>query len=81
MSEAKPLIFKKDRRQRQGRGFSREEMKKAGMDSKRALKLKIPIDLRRRSLHEENVQSLKVLLENVKTEVKHAEKKKGKSKS
>jgi len=81
LTEVKPLVFKKTGKQRCGKGFSREELKKAGLEVKKALKLKIPIDLRRRTLHEENVQTLKGFLENAKKEQKPMSKKKGKSKS
>ena len=55
-------VRKKDGKPKDGRGFSMEELRKAELDLKRALKLKIPVDLRRRSLHEENVEALKARL-------------------
>jgi large subunit ribosomal protein L13e len=56
------IVRKKDGRPKDGRGFSMEELQKAELTLKRALKLKIPVDLRRRSLHEENVEALKARL-------------------
>jgi len=53
------IILKKRGRNRRGRGFSREELKKAGISQKQALKLQLPVDLRRRTAHEENVKLLK----------------------
>jgi ribosomal protein L13E len=44
---------------REGRGFSREELREAGVNLKQALKLGIPTDLRRKTKHEENVKTLK----------------------
>ena len=73
----KPKVFKKGEKQRCGRGFSREELKKAGLSLKEALKLGIPVDSRRRTAHEENVGVVKTFLENKKVESKS----KGKSKS
>jgi large subunit ribosomal protein L13e len=58
-------VRKKDGKPKDGRGFSREELRKAELDLKRALKLKIPVDLRRRSVHEENVEVLKARLKEV----------------
>jgi ribosomal protein L13E len=74
MMTARPKVFKKGRKQRDGRGFSREELKKAGLSFKKALKLSIPIDSKRRTAHEENVKIIKTLLKNVKTETKHKKK-------
>ncbi|MCK4222974.1 ribosomal protein L13e [Candidatus Bathyarchaeota archaeon] len=51
-------IRKRQGRNRRGRGFSRKELKKAGLSQKQALKLQLPIDLRRRTIHEENVKLL-----------------------
>jgi large subunit ribosomal protein L13e len=79
MIAAKPTVFKKDGKQRLGRGFSREELKKAGISAREALKLGIPVDLRRRTAHEENVEVVKEFLERKKA--KSRPKKRGKSKS
>ena len=58
-------VRKKDGKQREGHGFSREELRKAELDLRKALKLKIPVDLRRRSSHEENVEALKARLKEI----------------
>ncbi|MEM0027245.1 MAG: ribosomal protein L13e [Ignisphaera sp.] len=49
-----------------GRGYSLGELKEAGLNYKIARQLNIPIDLRRRSAHKENVENLKRFLEQVK---------------
>jgi large subunit ribosomal protein L13e len=59
------VVFKRDGKPREGRGFSREELKKVSLDSGKALRLGIPIDLKRRTLHEENVEKLKEYLKTV----------------
>jgi ribosomal protein L13E len=74
MMTARPKVYKKGGKQRDGRGFSREELKKAGLSFKEALKLSIPIDSKRRTAHEENVKIIKTLLKNVKTETRHKKK-------
>lgn len=79
MMTAKPTVFKKGGKQRLGRGFSREELKKAGLSVREALKLGLLVDLRRRTAYEENVEIVKRLLENKKVASKP--KKRGKSKS
>ena len=49
-----------------GRGYSIGEIKAAGLNLKLAKYLNIPIDPRRRSVHNENVESLKKFIEMVK---------------
>lgn len=44
---------------RVGRGFSLGELKAAGIDGVLAKQLNIPVDTRRKSVHEENVESLR----------------------
>jgi ribosomal protein L13E len=79
MITAKPRVFKTREKKRHGKGFSREELKKAGTNFKDALKLDIPIDLKRKTSHDENVDALKTFLQTKKTAPKP--KTKGKSKS
>jgi hypothetical protein len=42
-----------------GKGFSKSELKEAGIDFKQALRLAMPVDLRRRTRHEENVNVIR----------------------
>jgi len=44
---------------RRGRGFSRGELREVGIDFQTALRLRIPIDKRRKTRREENVKTLK----------------------
>lgn len=48
-----------------GRGFSKGELEAVGLDSKKALKLGIRIDKRRRSVHEWNIKTLREYLEKL----------------
>ena len=66
MTSVKPLVFRKGGKQRYGRGFSRGEVREAGLSLKEALKLKIPIDLRRKTVYKENVAAIKEFLEGKK---------------
>lgn len=65
-SEAAPIVRRrlKDGRVivRAGRGFSLNELREAGMLIEVAKRLGLPIDRRRRSVREENVEALKMLL-------------------
>lgn len=79
MRRAKPKVFKKDGKQRYGRGFSIEELKKAGLHSKEAMKAGIPVDFRRRTAHEDNVEAVKSFLGASKSISESKSKKKSKS--
>ena len=59
MQHVKPQILKPDERQRLGRGFSREELKKAGVNLQEARLIELPIDMRRRTAHDGNVEAVK----------------------
>ena len=72
-------ILKRDGKQRRGKGFSREELKKAGTNFKDALRLNIPIDSKRKTAHDGNVEVLKGFLQTRKVASKHGSE--GKSKS
>ncbi len=67
MHHIKPKILKPDERQRLGRGFSREELKKAGVNLQEARAIKLPIDMRRRTAHDENVEAVKTYAAQEKT--------------
>ncbi|MEM3442862.1 MAG: ribosomal protein L13e [Candidatus Bathyarchaeia archaeon] len=62
MDVVKPKVFKKDAKQRFGKGFSRGELEKAGITLKEALKRGIPVDPRRKTTHEENAEVIKKFL-------------------
>ena len=60
-----PIVQKKGGRTKGGRGFSRGELREVGIDIKRALKLGISVDVRRKTKHEENVRRLKQFLHSL----------------
>jgi large subunit ribosomal protein L13e len=88
MEPLKPVVFKKSGGQRLGKGFSLGELEAVGLNPKQAVKLGIPVDARRKTAHEENIEKLRRFLEAIKEDVKHksektskkAEEKKGKLK-
>jgi large subunit ribosomal protein L13e len=59
------FVRKKDGKPKEGRGFSVKELQEAELDLKKTLKLEIPVDLRRRSLHKENVEVLKAYSKDI----------------
>jgi ribosomal protein L13E len=62
--EMQPIVIKKRGKTRKGKGFSRSELRETGLDSKQALKMDIPIDLRRKTKREENIKILKQRLQS-----------------
>ena len=66
MRVVKPVVFKKGGKQRIGKGFSLGELKEAKLSIKRALKLGVPVDPRRKTVHEGNIKALNDLLETKK---------------
>jgi ribosomal protein L13E len=63
MRHIKSKILKPDGKQRSGRGFSLEELKKAK-------RLEIPVDRRRKTAHNQNVEAIKAYAEKKKAEAK-----------
>jgi large subunit ribosomal protein L13e len=59
--EIKPGVYAPTHKKqvREGRGFSLEEIKLAGLTFHEAKRLEIPIDQRRRTAHPKNVETLK----------------------
>ena len=53
-----PLVFGK-KGQREGRGFSRPELQETGLSSDEASRLGIPVDQRRRTKYDVNVERLR----------------------
>jgi ribosomal protein L13E len=70
MSQIKATIQGKRGKQRSGKGFSKDELKQANLTQKDALRQKIPIDPKRKTTHEENVQTLKTYLKTHKPKPK-----------
>jgi ribosomal protein L13E len=81
MHHIKPAIFKQDGKQRSGRGFSRNELEKAGVNRAEAARLGLPADLRRKTAHDENVAAIKAYVEKQKAEAKPKPKPKPKEES
>ena len=63
----RPIVRKKKNGMKEGKGFSKGELEKVGIDFKQALRAKIPIDLRRQTKHEENIKLLKHYLRSLRS--------------
>ena len=68
MHHMKAVITKQNGKQSIGKGFSLNELKEAGLNRQDAKKIGIPLDIKRKSLHDENVACIKAHAEKVKTE-------------
>jgi large subunit ribosomal protein L13e len=75
MHYIKPQILKQDGKQRVGRGFSREELKNAGLNLQEARRIQLPIDFRRHTAHDENVKAIKTYASHERTKQRRAPKK------
>ena len=59
MHHIKPVITAQRGKKREGKGFSPDEIKGAGLNAGDARKLMIPVDRKRKTSHEENIKALK----------------------
>ena len=62
-SRPQPTVLKERGKQRRGKGFSRKELEKTGLNAREALKLGFPVDSRRRTAHQENINAIEACLE------------------
>ena len=68
MHHMKAVITKQNGKASTGRGFSLNELKDAGLTKQDAKKIGIPLDIKRKSLHKENVACIKLHAEKAKEE-------------
>ena len=59
-------IIQKGSKSREGKGFSKEELKEAGLTPGEAKRLGIPVDTRRKTRYDDNVETLKEYLKEAK---------------
>ena len=67
MHQIRPTITSQSGKRRIGKGFSPDEIKEAGLNTMEARKMNIPIDRKRRTSHEDNVDDLKARMEKAPT--------------
>jgi ribosomal protein L13E len=70
MADVRAKIIREQGRQRNGRGFSRMELKKSGLNLQEAARMKLSLDQRRKTIHEHNVETIKTFVATVKVEAK-----------
>jgi large subunit ribosomal protein L13e len=86
MHHIKAIITNRNGKQKPGKGFSPNELKQAGVTKQKARRIGLPVDLRRKSTHSENIKAITAHSEQAKTDAKakaksSAEKPKKKAKS
>ncbi len=59
MHSVKPSVTNQKGKQKSGKGFSPDELKAAGVTKQQARQAGLPVDMRRKSSHEENVKAIK----------------------
>ncbi len=59
MHHITPIVTRQNGKVKAGQGFSVKELKEAGISKQNAQKMQIRIDVRRRSCHTENVDTIK----------------------
>ena len=70
MHHIKATVTKQNGKKSTSRGFSLTELKNAGLTKQDAKKIGIPLDIKRKSAHDENVETLKAHAEKAKAEAK-----------
>jgi len=78
MQKIKAMVTKRNGRKSTSRGFSLTELQKAGLTKQDAKQIGIPLDVKRKSAHDENVETLKAHAEKTKPKEKPKEKPKRK---
>ncbi|RZN47128.1 hypothetical protein EF808_04850 [archaeon] len=59
------IIYKNQSKIRRGRGFSRGELEATGLSVKETLWMGLPVDTLRQSVREENIESLRMIMEQI----------------
>jgi len=68
MHHIKPTITKQNGKQSIGKGFSRTELEKAGVNKQQAKQIGLPVDVKRKSAHDENVETIKAHAQKAKAQ-------------
>ena len=68
MRRIKVVIIKHNKKQNIGKGFSTTEVEKAGVNKQQAKQIGLPVDVKRKSAHDENVATIKAHAEKAKAE-------------
>ncbi len=70
MNHIKVVITKHNKKQSLGKGFSTTELEKAGVNKQQAKQIGLPVDVKRKTAHDENVAAIKQHAEKAKAAAK-----------
>ncbi|MGA3290177.1 MAG: ribosomal protein L13e [Candidatus Bathyarchaeia archaeon] len=68
MRQIKVVITKHNKKQNIGKGFSPTELQKAGVNKQQAKQIGLPVDVKRKSAHDENIATIKECAEKAKAQ-------------
>ena len=68
MHHIKVVITKHNKKQSLGKGFSPTELEKAGVNKQQAKQIGLPVDVKRKSAHDENITAIKECMEKAKAQ-------------
>jgi len=66
MRQIKVIITKHNKKQNIGKGFSTTELEKAKVNKQQARQIGLPVDVKRKSAHDENIACIKECAEKAK---------------
>ena len=66
MRQIKVVITKHNKKQNIGKGFSPTELEKAGVNKQQAKQIGLPVDVKRKTAHDENITTIKECAEKAK---------------
>jgi large subunit ribosomal protein L13e len=73
MRQIKVVITKHNKKQNIGKGFSITELEKAGVNKQQAKQIGLPVDVKRKSAHDQNIATIKEHAEKAKAQKAQAE--------
>ena len=68
MRQIKVVITKHNKKQNIGKGFSTTELEKAGVNKQQAKQIGLPVDVKRKSAHDQNIATIKEYAEKAKAQ-------------
>jgi len=74
MRQIKVVITKHNKKQNIGKGFSTTELEKAGVNKQQAQQIGLPVDVKRKTAHDQNVATIKECAEKAKAKAQAAAK-------
>ena len=70
MRQIKVVITKHNKKQSLGKGFSPTELEKAGVNKQQAKQIGLPVDVKRKTAHDQNIATIKEHAEKAKAQAK-----------